>query len=248
MATLTRPMATLAVAVLLLAASTADAVLSTGACLVQKRKAWITFRKCQAAEQVKQIKGKPADLAKCDPVLQAMLAKITVKALKAAIACRYRDNGDGTITDYDTAIQWERKTGGLPSEILPLGFCIVDDVHCVNSTYTWVDANDFISRLNGTTSDASTLAAPFAGHSDWRLPSIVELKGIKDPSAPDCGAGPPCVIASISGPTKPGYYWSSSVLPSGGTNAWDLDFGRSGGLDYENKATPNYVRAARFAL
>jgi len=36
----------------------------------------------------------------------------SAKATKAAIACRYRDNADSTITDYDTGLMWDKKTAG----------------------------------------------------------------------------------------------------------------------------------------
>jgi hypothetical protein len=150
---------------LLLAASVADAALTTSACLVQKRKAWITFRKCQGSEQLKQLKAKPVDLATCDAALQVALTKITAKATKAAIPCRYGDNGDGTVTDYDTGLQWEKKTGGVA------GLCILGDVHCVNDTYTWDEANRFVDGG----ANPSTLTSCFSGHCDWRLPTIVEL-------------------------------------------------------------------------
>jgi len=45
---------------LLLGTNAADAALTTGACLVSKRKVWGNFRKCQVTAQVNQIKGKPA--------------------------------------------------------------------------------------------------------------------------------------------------------------------------------------------
>ena len=76
----------LAVVALLLAASVADAALTTGTCLAQKRVAWATLRKCQGTEEAKQLKGKPANLPQYLTKFQTALAKITAKATKAMIA------------------------------------------------------------------------------------------------------------------------------------------------------------------
>jgi hypothetical protein len=76
----------------------AHAALTTPKCLVSKPQAWSTLRKCEAAEHAKQIASKPGDLATCTSKFRAAMAKIDAKAAKAAIACRFRDNGHGTIT------------------------------------------------------------------------------------------------------------------------------------------------------
>ena len=202
---------------LLLAASTADAALTTSACLVQKRKAWIIFRKCQGTAQVKQLKGKPADLAKCQTTFQNALTKIDDKATKAGIACRYRDNGDGTVTDYDTGLMWEQKTVGFGGIcfFVPLG----EISHCVNDTFTWADAQSFVNSLNGSTADGRILANVFAGHADWRLPTIVELRTILLEPYP-CATSP--CIDSIFGPTA-NNYWSATTSASHPQNAWVIN-------------------------
>ena len=165
--------ATLVLGAMLFGTSAADAALTTGKCLVLKRQAWGTRRKCEATEQVKQLKGKPADLAKCQTKFQEKLAKITAQAADAAIACRYGDNGDRTVTDYDTGLQWEKKTGTF---VINVGFvCIGGDVaRCVNNTYNW---NDAMAFADATTDPAgATLATCVLGHCDWRLPKITELR------------------------------------------------------------------------
>ena len=93
-----RLLAGLVAAVLLLAASAADAALTTDKCLVSKRKAWTALRKCQGTEEAKKLLGKAADFAKCDTKFQEKLAQIDDKATDAGIACRYAHNGDGTVT------------------------------------------------------------------------------------------------------------------------------------------------------
>ncbi|MGH8673460.1 MAG: hypothetical protein ACREVG_04030, partial [Burkholderiales bacterium] len=137
-----RLLSALVAATLLLAASAAEAALTTDKCLVKKRQAWSTLRKCQATADVKRLKGKPADLPKCQTQFQEKLAKISDKATQAAIACRYGENGDGTVTDYDTGLMWEAKDGEVG------GFCFFFPgavSHCVNSEFTWADAQAYIS-------------------------------------------------------------------------------------------------------
>ena len=178
-----RGLTIVAVAALLVSGfASAHAALTTPSCLAKKLKEWGNLRKCQATENGKALQAKSADPAKCQTKFDANLAKLTAKAAAAAIACQYGANGDGTVTDYDTGLQWEKKTGCSES----LCFCVAGDLHCVGTTYTWGDA---VSYVNGTTVDGSVLSgafAGFAGHSDWRLPTIVELLGILDPSVAGC--------------------------------------------------------------
>lgn len=225
---------------LLLAASAADAALTTGACLVQKRKAWGNFRKCQMTEQVKQLKGKPTDLAKCETTLQAALAKIAAKATKAAIPCRYGGNGDGTVTDYDTGFQWETKDGDVG------GFCFISIVsHCVNDVYNWVEAQSFVDNLNGSSTDGLILTNAFAGYADWRLPTIVELETILLAPYP-CGTSP--CIDPIFGPTAANFYWSATTVAGTPLNAWLVDF-LGGFVNGDHKVNGGYdVRAVRTGL
>jgi hypothetical protein len=93
----------------------AGATLTTPACLAKKLKVWGTLRKCQATENGKALQAKPADPGKCQSNFDAKLATLNAQAQAAAIACRYGANGDGTVTDYDTGLQWEQKTGSVGS-------------------------------------------------------------------------------------------------------------------------------------
>jgi len=85
--------------------------------------------------------------------------------LRAGIALSYTNNGDGTITDDNTGLMWEKKddSGGI---------------HDKDNTYTWcVDANppdgvcdNGTNEMDGTivTTFLPTLNAGFAGYTDWR--------------------------------------------------------------------------------
>jgi len=83
-------------------------------------------------------------------------------------ALSYTDNGDGTFTDNNTQLMWEKKVaGGAP------GTCdLTTNLHGVDSTCTWTQATgSWIAAIN---------AANLGGHSDWRIPNVKELQSIVD--------------------------------------------------------------------
>lgn len=220
---------------LTLVAHSAEAASTTSKCLVLKRHAWGNLRKCETTEQVKQLKGKPADLAKCQTKFQEKLAKIAAKSATAAIACRFKDNGDGSVTDYDTGLMWEKKTGGSNS------LCLLDDVHCVDEKFTWLLAFAAVGAPSGA---ADLVSIPFlAGHSDWRLPTLAELRTILLAPHP-CGTNP--CIDPIFGATAEFLYWTSSKF-TGGTGALAIRF--TDGLVFAADFGSNvHLRAVRAGL
>ena len=238
-----RRSALLTVAVVLIAGG-AEAALSPGKCLAQKRKAWGDRRKCEATEEAKALQGKTADLGKCASKLAEKLAKIDAKASKAVIACRYADRDDGTVIDYDTGLQWEQKTPDPPfPAALP---CFLSDEHCVTATYVWSDAARFVELLNGTSYGGTPLNDVFAEHSDWRLPSLNELQTIRDTTAPGCSSGGACIDA-VFGPTIPGSYWSATPTWLDDDSGWHVGFGVDSGA-FGSRIFPFSVRAVRRAL
>jgi hypothetical protein len=173
---------------------------------------------------------------------------------------RFIDNGDGTVTDQETGLQWEQKTGSAA------GFtdcsatpCL--DPHAATNAYQWcgdVDHDgscddifflgfpvwppnggaftDFLSTLNA--------GSGFAGHTDWRVPTIEELGVIR--LAPFFCSTHPCIDPAF-GPTPSARYWSSSDYIDVSfvrTNAWFVDFG-NGYVGLEAKTTSCHVRAVR---
>jgi hypothetical protein len=166
--------------------------------------------------------------------------------MAAAIACRYGVNGDGTVTDYDTELQWEQKTAD-------------GSVHDQENVYDWSpslgrpDGTAFTSFLgtlnNGTSSDGTTSNGCFAGHCDWRLPSIVELHTILDLTAPGCRDGRACIDQTVFGPTIAFFYWSATTDADFPGFAWGVTFGDGeGGVFSAIKEATLFVRGVRSAL
>jgi hypothetical protein len=212
---------------LLFGATAAHAAFGTPQCLAAKLKSWGNLRKCQRNGEAKLVQGKPADLAKCQTKFNAKLAALNAKAAAAAIACRYRDNGDSTITDHDTGLMWEKKNAGNVLDV-----------------FSWTDAMTVLAGLNCTSADGTTLGCSL--YHDWRLPKVNELVNIVDLGVAGCGFGSPC-IDPVFGPTSPSAdYWSSTTYATNPLGAWYVNFG--GGQDVGAKTAGDYVRAVRGGL
>lgn len=243
--------------VLVLLATTSDAALTTPKCLAGKARAAASFRKCRIDAEAKLLEGKEASLMKCDLTFDAKRAKLDAKAAKAGIKCRFRDNGDGTVTDYDTGLHWEQKNS-------PDGVAYAPNPHDIDNFYGWTTVTniadgtlftDFLGRLNGSVdglfdvrgcvaSDTTDVDGGFGGHCDWRLPTIVELVALVDPTVPGCGTVSACIDPIFGVSTLLGSYATSTTSAVDEAKLWYVYFG-AGNSGTDLKGLGYLARAVR---
>jgi hypothetical protein len=154
-----------------------------------------------------------------DSVLAAQVCKYD-SIVATAPASRFTDNGNGTVTDQATGLQWKRCSEGQTWS----------DRSCTGtaSTPTWQQA---LQRAD---------TASYAGRDDWRLPNINELKSIVEEACYD-----PTIDLAVFPATPSSGYWSSSpyadhTYPS----AWSLSF-NYGNDEYGYNGNAFQVRLVR---
>jgi hypothetical protein len=169
-------------------------------------------------------------------------------------AVRFTDNGDGTVTDADTGLLWEKKghLDGTPVACTSAGAC--PDPHDADNQYTYSAGDPLGPPGTAYTVLLAQLNAGsgFAGHTDWRLPTLAELQSLADytdPIAPvtsvafDAGCSPSCTaIACSCSAAAP--YWTNDLVPSISGNAWLVEFG-DGSVLNDTRDTGYAVRAVR---
>jgi len=162
--------------------------------------------------------------------------------VQAGLPITYVDNGDGTVSDENTGLTWEK---------------LSDDgsIHDFDNAYSWPNA--FAVKI-------AALNTPpcFAGHCDWRVPNRRELESILDfgftepvvAPAFNTGCVPGCSVLACSC-TLPEpvlgvvMYWSSTTVVLQPTSAWVLDFKRGGSnFGFDKTDDHEHVRAVRGGL
>ena len=161
--------------------------------------------------------------------------------VRAGGALRYQDNLDGTITDLNTGLMWEKKS--------------MDGTdHDVTKVFPWSSLFqatiwDWIDAIN--TEVANGIG--FAGFNDWRIPNVKELQSIVnygtfgpavDPAFHN-NESPGCTVLTCSATAVARAYWSSTTIAvAAAIDAWDVEFVNgvvTGGL----KSDSFFVRAVR---
>jgi hypothetical protein len=167
--------------------------------------------------------------------------------VQAGAALTFVDNGDGTVTDANTGLMWEKKS---------------DDgsVHDWDDTYAWGSASVpylmngpmvtvFLDTLNDVAGGGANC---FAGHCDWRMPNRRELESIIDfenvnPAVPgvfNSTCAPGCSVTTCSCITLTNSYWTSTTYSQLPAAAWVVNFS-VGNIFADIKSSDYYVRAVR---
>lgn len=151
------------------------------------------------------------------PVVTAITAQATVVATTFATPTDdFIDNGDGTVTHRVTGLTWMRCAMGMTWT-----------TNCTGdySTYTWNEAN--------------ALNISFAGKSDWRLPSVLELNSIVERANIR-----PAVNSTMFPNTPQWIHWSSTPFTGNLSKSFSVDFD-FGSIDSFDNGFKNAVRLVR---
>lgn len=229
---------------LLFGSAALGAVTPQQKCQQAKLKNQGKLQNCLKKNAAGGLAGKDDNTLKCQTKYSDGIAKADANAAKKLTSCRYIDNGDGTVSDLNTGLVWEKKT--------------TSGLHRVSASYSWSsdvvpDGTAFTALLGtlngGTSSDGTVVVTPcFTGYCDWRLPTSQELSGIFDPT---CGGEGGACIDPAFGPTIAAgeSYWSATTIEVsyGPEAAWAVSFDLPY-LEPLNKPTPLHVRAVRGGL
>jgi hypothetical protein len=132
-------------------------------------------------------------------------------ALKKGVAWptpRFKDNGNGTVTDNLTGLIWMKHANAF-------------------GTQTWADA---LAAANGLKSgDAGTGLTDGSNAGDWRLPNVRELESLIDyafysPALPNTLGTVQWTEGHPFQDVQSYTYWSSTTNATYTTDAWTVDF------------------------
>lgn len=135
---------------------------------------------------------------------------------------QYIDHGNGTVTDTKTGLMWKRCSEGLSGD---------NCEHGKAEEYTYDDAVKRFKHVD------------YAGYSDWRLPTVDELKtlvycskGIENKKSGSCNDGSERpTINQQAFPNTVWWYWSGSPFAGYSDYAWSVHFNNgSPGFGYRN--------------
>ena len=233
--------ASLAVA-LVLAAAAAEAATPEERCRSARYKAAGRYRACQASALAREVNPSTLVIGGMSPAYQRYAARCRLKhvaawsrmqtALPGTAFCsgaRLEATGSGTVTDKLTGLEWEQKTddGGIHDK---------DDVYTWSASGSAADGtvfSTFLAALNG---------GCFAGHCDWRLPTMEELQTILDASSPCTTCVDPLFVPVAAQP-----HWTGSEDPDLDDLVRSVSFD-AGNLNNAGRTGHLSVRAVRGGL
>ncbi len=134
--------------------------------------------------------------------MPAMAQKCDSNKAATAPMSRFKDSGNGTITDTQTKYVWLRCALGMHW----------NGTTCEGKTltYDWNSANNVIDELN---------AKKLGGHSNWRLPTQAELQGIVEQQC-----FKPAINLKAFPFTPESGFWTATVSPGFNPRAMIVHF------------------------
>lgn len=183
---------------------------------------------------------------------------------------RFVDNRDGTITDRQSCLVWEKKGGYDGTPVACPGGATCTTPHDADNRYAWSSTGTAADGPAFTVFLAALNTTGFAGHADWRLPVGLgldagfsapnELASLVDHAAPGCGSGAACTPAAFQSGctpscdagdpacscTAPAATWTDRTTATT-TQAWSVAFSDAT-TNAAVKTTPAAVRAVRGGL
>jgi hypothetical protein len=145
----------------------------------------------------------------------------------------FTDNGNGTVTDNNTGLIWQKCSVGQNNDSTCSGTA---------APYNWYRAAGVYDASYNSATQNVCGSLTLGGSSGWRLPSKKELTSIVDYSIPYPG---PTIPQATFPNTVASMYWSSTTsahyYPG---NAWFVSFS-DGFVNFNFKSVSNYVRCVR---
>lgn len=138
---------------------------------------------------------------------------------------QFIDNGDGTVTDSETCLQWQKRAVDNNNDGFP-------------DQFKWQNALKAAEDLT------------LAGKSDWRLPNIHELRTLVDFKRSEPAIDPIFPFPISNDPNSFSLYlsmfWSSTTYALSNDTAWGIAFRAGGSSAYAgHKLNDYFVRAVR---
>jgi len=133
---------------------------------------------------------------------------------------RFKDNGDGTVTDLDTNLMWKQ----------------TDAFQEMHKWFNWHQANAYITEVN---------TQKFAGFQDWRMPNLEEAEGLFDEewSIRDLDRFEIYISTAFS-PGGGFTTWTSEQRPHNGAVIFYYRYGHAN-INNKDDITKDCVRAVR---
>lgn len=122
--------------------------------------------------------------------------------------------GGGGGQEGNHTLRWDTNNPSASRFVTAFPGAVLDK----NTGLVWEQAPDATSRTWGAAT-SHCVNRNVGGTWGWRLPSVVELKSVQDPTLPA-----PFVPASVFTGVQSANYWSASTLADSPSNAWVVPF------------------------